>query len=122
MKLPWSLLAVIAVASLASWGWRSHVSAQDARQLAAHVQPGDIRMISSETCGWCTAARRWMTSEGIPFRECFLERDAQCRADYVARGGRGTPTLVVRGQTVIGFDRARMLQILDDKAEPSRQR
>jgi glutaredoxin len=122
MKLPWSLLAVIAVASLASWGWRSHVSAQDARQLAARVQPGDIRMISSQTCGWCTVARRWFKDEGIPFQECFLERDEQCRADYVARGGLGTPTLVVRGQTVVGFDRARMLEILDDKAEPSRQR
>jgi glutaredoxin len=116
------LLVVIAVAALASWAWRAHVRGADGERLAVLVQAGDIRMISSERCGWCTAARRWMTGEGIPFQECFLERDAQCRADYVARGGRGTPTLVVRGQTVIGFDRARILQILDDKAEPSRQR
>lgn len=109
---PRSLLVVIALAAAASWAWRSHVKSEDGELLAQRVQPGDIRMISSETCGWCTAARRWMQDEGIPFQECFIERDAQCLADYQARGGMGTPTLVVRGQQVLGFDRARIIDIL----------
>jgi glutaredoxin len=113
MKLPpRSLLLVIALAAAASWGWRSHVKARDGELLAQRVQPGDIRMISSQTCGWCTAARRWMQDEGIPFEECFVERDAQCLADYQALGGEGTPTLLVRGQRVLGFDRARIIDIL----------
>jgi glutaredoxin len=113
MKLPpLSLIVVVAMAAGASWAWRSHVKAQDAELLAQRVKPGDIRMISSETCGWCTAARRWMQDEGIAFDECFVERDAQCRADYEALGGQGTPTLVVRGQTVLGFDRAQIIEIL----------
>ncbi|MFN3302987.1 MAG: glutaredoxin family protein [Roseateles sp.] len=113
MKLPpLSLIVVVAVAAAGSWAWRGHVKAQDAELLVQRVKPGDIRMISSETCGWCTAARRWMQDEGIPFQECFIERDAQCRADYQALGGRGTPTLVVRGQTVLGFDRARIIEIV----------
>jgi hypothetical protein len=33
----------------------------------------------------------------------------------------GTPTLIVRGQKVLGFDRARILEILE-QAEPNRQR
>lgn len=109
---PRSLLIVIALTFAASWAWRSHVSAKDGEELAQRAQPGDIRMISSETCGWCTAARRWMRSEGVAFSECFVERDAQCAADYQARGARGTPTLVVRGQTVVGFDRGRIVEIL----------
>ncbi|HEY1130956.1 MAG TPA: glutaredoxin family protein [Roseateles sp.] len=117
---PRSLLVVIALTAAASWAWRGHVAAGDAERLVRQVRPGDIRMISSETCGWCMAARRWMTHEGIAFDECFIERDAQCLADYQALGGMGTPTLVVRGRTVIGFDRARILDILE-RAEPSRQ-
>ena len=109
---PRSLLVVIALAAAASWAWRSHVAAQDGELLAQRVKPGDIRMISSETCGWCTAARRWMKAEGIAFDECFIERDAQCLADYQARGGMGTPTLIVRGQPVLGFDRERILEIV----------
>lgn len=113
MKLPpLSLIVVVTLTAAASWAWRSHVKAQDGALLAQRVQPGDIRMISSETCGWCTAARRWMQDEGIAFQECFIERDAQCRADYQALGSRGTPTLVVRGQTVLGLDRARIIEIV----------
>jgi glutaredoxin len=111
---PRSLLVVIALAVAASSAWRSHVAAEDGEFLAARVKPGDIRMLSSETCGWCTAARRWMRSEGIAFDECFIERDAQCAADYRAQGGLGTPTLIVRGQRVVGFDRARLVALLGD--------
>ncbi|MGQ3055518.1 MAG: glutaredoxin family protein [Roseateles sp.] len=109
---PLSLLVVVGVTLLASWAWRSHVADGDAELLSQRVKPGDIRMISSETCGWCTAARRWMTAEGVPFSECFIERDAQCLAGYQALGGAGTPTLVVRGQRVLGFDRARIIDIV----------
>lgn len=109
---PRSLLIVIAIAAAAGWAWRSHVSSRDAELLAQHVQPGDIRMISSETCGWCTAARRWMQEEGVPFSECFVERDERCMADYQALGAQGTPTLMVRGQRVLGFDRQRIIELL----------
>ncbi|WP_457425215.1 glutaredoxin family protein [Roseateles sp. P5_E7] len=109
---PLSLFVVVGATALASWAWRGHVAVQDGELLAQRAKPGDIRMISSETCPYCLAARRWMTQQGVPFNECFIERDAQCRADYLALGGMGTPTLVVRGQRVIGFDRARLLEIL----------
>jgi len=118
---PLSLVLVVGLTALASWAWRGHVAAGDGQLMALHAKPGDIRMISSETCGWCTAARRWMTQQSVPFSECFIERDAQCLADYQALGAVGTPTLVVRGQRVVGFDRARILDVLK-KAEPNRQR
>lgn len=110
--MPRSLLAVILLAALASWAWRSHVAEADGERLSALARPGDIRMISSQTCGWCTAARRWMTQEGVPFSECFIERDAQCLADYQALGAQGTPTLMVRGQRIVGFDRAAVAEAL----------
>lgn len=109
---PLSLLAVVALAWLGSQAWRGHVADRDGALLAQQARPGDIRMISSETCPYCLAARRWMTAQQVPFSECFIERDAQCLADYQALGAMGTPTLVVRGQRVVGFDRARLLEIL----------
>lgn len=112
----WSLVAVVGVAWLAQAGLR-HVSAsRDAERLVALARPGDIRMISSETCPWCTVARRWMQAEGVPFEECLIERDTACADEFRARGAAGTPLLVVRGHTVLGFDRGEVLRIL----EPSR--
>jgi len=109
---PISLFVVVALAWAGSTAWREHVASQDGVLLARRVRPGDIRMISSETCPYCLAARRFMSQEGIPFQECFIEREEKCLADYQALGAVGTPTLVVRGQRVTGFDRARLLEIL----------
>lgn len=112
MKLPpLSLLVVVALAALASSFWRGRVAASDGQYLAQRARPGDIRMLSSETCPYCLAARRWMTAEGVPFGECFIERDARCAAEYQALGAAGTPTFVVRGQRVVGFDRARLREV-----------
>lgn len=112
MKSLAPLLLIVTAVSGAAWAWRAHIEAQDGRALAALTRPGDIRMMSSESCGHCSAARRWMQVQGVPFSECFIERDAQCAADYLALGAAGTPTLRVRGQTVLGLDRARLRDLL----------
>lgn len=114
--MPRSLLILVAVVGLASWAWRDHVAQQDGRWFAQHVKPGDIRMISSETCPWCLAARRWFHEHDVPYSDCVIERDTRCAAEYVALGAVGTPTFVVRGQRVIGFDRLRIMNLLGGPA------
>ncbi|WP_119155623.1 glutaredoxin family protein [Caldimonas tepidiphila] len=81
-------------------------------ELQARAQPGDIRMISSQTCVYCNRAREWLTEHRVPFDECFIERDARCAAQYQALGARGTPTLLVRGQPVLGFNPERIAAVL----------
>lgn len=101
------LLALAASQALQGWGERG-----TAEQLAQRARPGDIRMISSVTCPYCEAARRWMSANQVTFDECFIERDAQCQALYEATQARGTPTLLVRGQVQLGFDARRVLAAL----------
>ncbi len=110
---PWSLFVVVGAAWAASAAWRGHVAAQDGERLAARAEPGDIRMLSSETCPYCEAARRSMTAHGVRFDECFIERDAQCKALYEATLARGTPTLLVRGRAQLGFDVRRVIAALE---------
>lgn len=108
----WVLLLLILVfAGLARWAG-SRQAADEAQRLRELARPGDILMISSETCVFCTRARLWLDEADVPYRECLIERDAACLAQYQARGGRGTPTFVVRGHTLLGFDRPRMLTLL----------
>ncbi|MBC7726659.1 MAG: glutaredoxin family protein [Microbacteriaceae bacterium] len=90
-------------------GWQSRGQGD---ALRAAAQPGDILMVSSTTCNYCTQARIWMTDQRVPFTECFIEQDAACAATFQRLGGRGTPTLLVRGQVIVGFDRARLLTVL----------
>jgi glutaredoxin len=82
------------------------------RELAVSVRPGDIVMLSSETCPYCTQARLWLTRHRVTFTECFIERDAECAARYQALQSPGTPTLVVRGRRHVGFDAERVAREL----------
>ncbi|WP_280151131.1 glutaredoxin family protein [Piscinibacter sp. XHJ-5] len=82
------------------------------REVAQAAAPGDIVMLSSQTCAYCDQARTWLSERGVPFRECVIERDAGCAAAYRAALSPGTPTLIVRGQRIVGFDIDRVAQAL----------
>lgn len=108
----WVLLVLlIGFIGLSQWAGGRQADAH-AEQMRALARPGDILMISSETCVFCKRAHAWLTEQQVPFRECLVERDAACLAEYQARGGRGTPTFVVREHTVTGFDRVRIVELL----------
>ena len=83
------------------------------REVAHAARAGDIVMLSSETCVFCAEARRWFDTHGVAYRECFIERDAACAEAYRALQAPGTPTLVVRGQRIVGLDVQRIAQALE---------
>lgn len=107
------LLVLLLVASAGMQWWHGSVERREAERLAVLAQAGDIRMLSSLTCVYCEAARRMMTSHGVRFDECFIERDPNCQALYERTGARGTPTLLVRGQAQVGFDVRRLIETLE---------
>lgn len=107
------LVAVVLGLQVGFGSWQTHRDGSALREL---VRPGDIVMLSSTTCIYCERARRWLTEQRVPHRECFIETDPACRAEFQARGALGTPTLVVRGHTLLGFDRARLLKMLSRPA------
>ena len=102
----------MAVGAASQW-WAAHSQ----RQLGAHVaklaQPGDIRMLSSESCAICAQARGWFSHHQVPFSECLIERDAACRQAFEATQSPGTPVIVVRGRSQVGFSPQRLLAALE---------
>ncbi|HWH75306.1 MAG TPA: glutaredoxin family protein [Methylibium sp.] len=95
-------LLLAAVGGGASW-WRAAQAERLGAEVAQAVRPGDIRMISSEHCGYCREARAWFTAHRIPFEECFVERDAACAEAYGLLQAPGTPVLLVREARLLGF-------------------
>lgn len=116
MKTDWrsllGLAALVVAVSAASQWWSARHRAGVGQQVAALARTGDIRMLASETCSICAAARIWFTEHRIPFSECLIERDAACRADYQASGAPGTPVLQLRGQNFVGFSPDAVLRAL----------
>ncbi len=109
----WLTLAlIVAGVGSGSAAWRAHRNASLGDDVAAAAAPGDIRMLSSVSCGVCTAARAWFTEHGVPFSECFIERDAACLAEFQASGAPGTPLMKVRGRALLGFSPPALLEAL----------
>lgn len=108
----WGLVAVVTVASAASQWWAGWHDRSVGAEVAALARPGDIRMMSSQTCAVCRQARAWMNEHRVPFVECTIERDARCRADFEASRAPGTPLIVVRGKGYLGFDPALLRRAL----------
>jgi glutaredoxin len=82
------------------------------REMAADAKPGDIMMLSSETCPYCEQARAWFREHRVVFGECFIERDPGCAAAYQALQAPGTPTLLVKGKRQVGFSPERVAKTL----------
>lgn len=106
----------LALVMLLAWGARELLTNQQASQqgqdLRAQVRADDIVMYSTETCPYCAKAREWLTAQQVPWRECNVDRDAQCRDDYQSRGAPGVPLMKVRGQWQLGFDPGWLVQTL----------
>jgi glutaredoxin len=113
-----TLRRIAPLALVVGVGWfgvqliQSFGSERIGREMAGNAKPGDIVMLSSETCEYCNQARAWFKQHQVAFGECFIERDAACKAAYDALQSPGTPMLVVRGQRQVGFSPERVAQTL----------
>lgn len=73
----------------------------------------DIEIYTTPTCGYCHQAKKFLSDLGVSYAEHDVSRD-RAAADEMVRltGQMGVPVIVVDGQAVIGFDRARLQQLL----------
>ena len=99
-----TLAALVIGVGLASQGLQTLANSRLAGSVRSTAQQNDIYMMSSITCPYCNQARAWFSENKIPFRECFIERDEACASQYQALMAPGTPTLVVRGKKLVGFN------------------
>lgn len=106
------VLLVLAVLGL-SQAARLWTEAEQAQQLRERARPGDILMLASSSCVYCQRAQAWLDAESVPYRMCLIEQDADCARRYAALQAPGTPTFVVRGARVVGWDRAALLRALE---------
>ncbi|HBK80009.1 MAG TPA: glutaredoxin family protein [Nitrospinae bacterium] len=56
--------------------------------------------------------REFLSHHGVSFTENFVDKDPEALEAFKKTGSRGTPTILVGDETVIGFDRGRLEQLL----------
>ncbi len=79
----------------------------------------DIKIYTTDMCGYCTVAKRLLKTRGIPFEEINVSGDAAQRDWLVKTTGRRTvPQIFIDGDPIGGSDE---LHELDRSGELARR-
>jgi glutaredoxin-like YruB-family protein len=68
-----------------------------------------VIVFSTPTCVWCSRAKTYLKSQGVPFRDVDVSRDPAAARDLVRRTGQmGVPVIEIDGLAIVGFDQSRI--------------
>ena len=82
-----------------------------------------VDIYASPTCGYCHQAKRFLEERGIHYFEYDISHDQDAAERMMNLTGQmGVPVLVIDGQVVIGFDRARIESMLGSSGNGRRSR
>ena len=63
--------------------------------------------------------KEFLSQRGVSFEERDVSRDLGAAQELAKMGQRGVPVIIINGQTIVGFDRARLEQTLSQWQRPS---
>ena len=63
-------------------------------------------------CPHCSAVKEYLKEQGVAFSERNVLEDEQAMADFRKLGFRGTPVTLVGEESVVGFDKQRLEELL----------
>lgn len=79
------------------------------------TQPKVI-VFSTPTCSFCNAAKRYFKEKNIKFTDVDVSKDQAAARDMVRRTGQtGVPVILINNRPIIGFDKAKINQMLNIK-------
>ncbi len=73
-----------------------------------------VVVYGTPTCSWCNTIKDYFKKSSIRFRYIDVSRDQKAAEEMVKRSGQqGVPQTVIGGKVVIGFDKAKIDQLLN---------
>ncbi|MFA5522845.1 MAG: glutaredoxin family protein [Tissierellales bacterium] len=72
----------------------------------------NVIIYSSNTCGYCTLAKEYLQEKGVSYEEKNISTDPIARKELMQKGYMGVPVIVVNGEEIVGFDKARLEELL----------
>lgn len=73
-----------------------------------------VTVYSTPSCSWCNTLKTWLGKNNIQYTDIDVSRDQAAAEALVRRSGQqGVPQTDINGQIVVGFDQARLKQLLE---------
>ena len=71
-----------------------------------------VIIYSSDSCGYCVAAKQYLNENNIEYTEKNIGNDMEARNELIKRGHMGVPVLLIDGEEVVGFDKPKLDELL----------
>jgi len=79
------------------------------------AQPKVI-VFSTPTCSFCNSAKRYFRENNIRFTNVDVSKDMAAARDMQRRTGQtGVPVILINNRPIIGFDKPKIMQMLNLK-------
>ncbi|NLJ98519.1 MAG: glutaredoxin family protein [Tissierellia bacterium] len=73
----------------------------------------NVVVFTSDTCPYCVTAKEYLDEKGVSYTEKNIQTDKAARKELMGMGHMGVPVLVIDGEEVVGFDKAKIDELLD---------
>jgi len=75
----------------------------------------NIDVYTTPACGYCHQVKEFLSQRGVKFKEYDVSVNRADADEMVRKSGQtGVPVIIVDGQVVVGFDHARLEQLLSN--------
>ena len=76
----------------------------------------EIKVYTVANCPYCIALEKFLDGHNIRFRNIDVSQNKEVREEIIHKSGQtGVPVAEINGKVVVGFDRERIIQLLNIK-------
>ena len=76
------------------------------------IKMKNIKIYSSSTCPNCITAKEYLKEKGYEYEEKNVSADKEAKKELISMGYMGVPIIIVDEEVVVGFDKAKLDEIL----------
>jgi glutaredoxin 3 len=81
-----------------------------------------IKVYSTTWCGFCHQLKAWLKAGGYKYEEVDIENDEEAQKEMMqATQQMGVPVTNIDGNWVVGFDRAKITELLSAEPKASKK-
>ena len=75
-----------------------------------------IKVYSTPTCPYCVTLKNFLKEKGFEFEDIDVSQSQELLNEMVEKSGQmGVPVIDINGEIIIGFDREKIVKLLDIK-------
>jgi len=75
-----------------------------------------IKIFSTPNCPYCIKAKEYLKEKGLEFEEIDISKDQDAAQDIIKRSKQmSVPVIEIDGELVIGFDKEKIDELLENK-------